>query len=120
MFRTYAGNLEMFREGNRDSGTFLRSHPLIPDLDSESQNSAIFHSQRLPEPASGGSNVDPDISTNTTGVANRPPCTCGAVAAGSNRHSCYSHPDQHVRDDLLLRSASFDTSAASISSVATM
>ena len=115
MFRTYAGNLEMFREANQDAtASNIRSHPLIPELDLDHQ-AAIF--ERLPEQSSNpsGGGIGGQF------VSNRPPCTCGTGELSSNnRHSCYSHPDQHVRDDLLLRSASFDTSAASISSMATM
>ena len=48
-------------------------------------------------------------------------CGCGDVSTRCVDCPCrQQQPEQHVKDDALMRSDSFDTSAASIGSVATM
>ena len=107
MFRTFAGNMEVYREGvvRDNSSPYIQAAALSPTAGAQAVNE-----------------LNPTASLSGSVAPRTVLCNCIGAGESSHRHSCFysSHSDQHATEDLLIRSASFDTSVASISSNTTM
>ena len=124
MSRLLAGNMEVFQDDYvpSDSSTSLvgmppfvgaseSRPPRFPTAANLESSSSVHAAQ-----AYNSDQLSPLSDSNQPSL-----CSCGDVTNRCVDCPCRQQPEQHVKDDALMRSDSFDTSAASIGgSVATM